>query len=476
MSSPGTETDKNRLLVQSVWADWELREPLGSGQFGVVYKAQRKGFAGSSNAAIKIITIDRQTNEDGFSAEQTDSYLASVAQNYAREIQMMESVKGYSNIVNIDDYEVIRNSGGKPWYVLIRMELLTPLYEYLEEHPVTEEDIVRLGSDLCRALEICRARKIVHRDIKPANVFVNNDGVFKLGDFGVARQIIDLTYQTKTGTPDYMAPEVYNGSLNAADFERAHRADIYSVGMLLYWIANGRRLPFIQKRGLITADEIQNAFHRRMNGERLPPPANVSPRLQSVILKACSFNPSDRFQSADQLREALEGKLSPQKQRHVRPVLLVLLAVLLIGLTAVSLLAAKPLPPDPTPAPTFDFPVPLTPDPVPDPSFTPTPEPSVPSTPAPEPEQTTAEAAGWKCTECGSVNSFDDQFCTNCGKTRLCLECGSVVPIGDKYCTNCSIELGHWKCAGCGTVCAADEVFCTNCAEKRHAPGAIPVP
>ena len=314
-----SELGKDRELVRSVWPEWELLELLGYGQFGVVYKARKKGFAGYSNAAVKIVTIEHQTKENGFSPEQTDSYLASVAQNYAREIQMMECVKGYSNIVNIDDYTVVKNSGGKPWYVLIRMELLSPLYAYLEEHEPAEEDISRIGSDLCRALEICKARKIVHRDIKPANVFVNSDGVFKLGDFGVARQIMDYTFQTKTGTPDYMAPEVYNGALNAADFERAHRADIYSVGMLLYWIANGRCLPFIRKDGLITADEISEAFQKRMSGEPLPPPAKVSPFLQEVILKACSFDSAQRYQTAEEFREALEKKNEPQRQEAEPP-------------------------------------------------------------------------------------------------------------------------------------------------------------
>ena len=312
MENGSMNMEKDQQLVRSVWPEWDLMELLGYGQFGVVYKARKKGFAGSSYAAIKIVAIEYRSKDSGLNAEQTDSYLASVAQNYAREIQMMECVKGYTNIVNIEDYTVLKNSGGRPWYVLIRMELLTPLHAYLEEQTPGEKEIIRIGSDLCKALEICKTKKVVHRDIKPANVFVNGDGAVKLGDFGVARQITDYTFQTKTGTPDYMAPEVYNGSLNAADFDRAHRADLYSVGMLLYWIANGRRQPFIKKEGLITADQITDAFQKRMSGSPLPPPEGVSERLQRVILKACSFDPADRFQSAGQFREALEEGNAPE--------------------------------------------------------------------------------------------------------------------------------------------------------------------
>ena len=107
----GIEADQQ--LVQSVWPEWELMKELDSGQFGVVYKARKHGFAGDSFSAIKVISIEREGDESGFSIAQTDSYLASIAQNYAREIKMMEYVKGYSNIVNIEDYTVCQNSGGE---------------------------------------------------------------------------------------------------------------------------------------------------------------------------------------------------------------------------------------------------------------------------------------------------------------------------------------------------------------------------
>ena len=97
-----TEMSRDQELVQSRWPEWELMEPIGSGEFGVVYKARKHGFAGDSFAAIKVITISSGEAENGFSREQTDAYLSSIAHNYAREIKMMETVKGYSNIVHDD--------------------------------------------------------------------------------------------------------------------------------------------------------------------------------------------------------------------------------------------------------------------------------------------------------------------------------------------------------------------------------------
>ena len=367
MNGYNTGMNRDQLLVQSVWPEWKLTDQLGSGQYGVVWKARKQGFAGDSFAAVKVVTIDVENNGNSFTPEQADSYLASIAHNYAREIKMMESVKGYSNIVNIEDYSVIKSSGGRPWYALIRMELLTPLYEYLENQEITDEKILRIGTDLCKALEICASKKIVHRDIKPANVFVNDAGVFKLGDFGVARQILSSTSQTRIGTPDFMAPEIYNNSLRSADFEDAQRADIYSLGMLLYWIANGRRMPFVKQNGLITAEQISDAFARRMSGEKYPGPVHASEGLKKVIMKACAYHSADRYKSAACFREALDRLDKPSRadtsqipgSRKVTICISMIGLAVLIGIVSLSRLFPDVLYPwiKPTPAPAQANPV-----------------------------------------------------------------------------------------------------------------------
>ena len=384
----GRDIKTDQQLVQSVWPEWELMEEIGAGQFGMVYKARKHGFAGDSFSAIKVVKIDRDSDDSGFSNEQTDSYLASIAQNYAREIKMLEYVKGNSNIASIEDYTICQNSGGKPWYVLIRMELLKPLYDDLDGKEINDQLVIRIGKDLCRALEICAERQIVHRDIKPANVLVNDYGVYKLGDFGVARQITGYTSNTTTGTPDYMAPEVFKRSLKAADFERAHSADIYSLGMLLYWIANGKVLPFLEHGRMYTTEDKEKAFRRKMEGEQLPPPVKVSPPLQKVILKACAYDPKDRYRTAEEFREALESVgAGPPGGSGNRGLLTAVIAVCLVLLAAFVLESMRIIDiikdyPAPTPTPT---PIQETTPPNPEPT-TPTPTPTpTPPTPTPKP-------------------------------------------------------------------------------------------
>ena len=118
---------------------------------------------------------------------------------------------------------------GIGWDILIQMELLTPLNQYIRDHVVTRQDVIRLGIDLCKALELCQKYNIIHRDVKPENIFISETGDFKLGDFGIARTVEKTTSGlSKKGTYTYMAPEVYKGEAYGTT------VDIYSLGIVLY--------------------------------------------------------------------------------------------------------------------------------------------------------------------------------------------------------------------------------------------------
>ncbi len=133
----------------------------------------------------------------------------SVVETYKNEIELMTKLKGNSHIVHYEDYEIIEHVNGKGWDILIRMELLTPLYQYMNEKgdKFSEGDVVKLGKDICKALEACEKCGVLHRNIKPENILVSETGDFKLGDFSVAR-IVEITTgaSTRAGANEYMAP------------------------------------------------------------------------------------------------------------------------------------------------------------------------------------------------------------------------------------------------------------------------------
>ena len=297
---------------RAIWPEWELLEELGRGAYGAVYKARRQDIVGTSYAAVKITRIPQNDSEldalraEGMTNEQTRTYLESIVRDFSREIRMMERVRGYTNIVTIEDYRIVEHRDAPRWDIYIRMELLTPLNRWMTEHPMAERDILRLGIDLCTALEVCRQASIVHRDIKPENIFVNHLGIYKLGDFGVSRTLERQTSNlSRKGTFNYMAPEVYNETLKSTDIDDAARTDICSLGLVLYRLANGGRLPFVPNKQLRTPADYRRALERRMSGEPLPAPSGCSDALSAIILKAAASNPAQRYESAEAMRAAL---------------------------------------------------------------------------------------------------------------------------------------------------------------------------
>lgn len=111
---------------------------------------------------------------------------------------------------------------------------------------------------------LCDSKNIVHRDIKPENIMVSDLANYKLGDFGIARTMDHTTQATTVGSERYMAPEVIKRE------EYGKEVDIYSLGLVLYWMLNNRKRPFIDADHLPTHDEIELAQARREKGDPLP--------------------------------------------------------------------------------------------------------------------------------------------------------------------------------------------------------------
>ena len=298
----------SNLDLSKVWPEWKVDgKPLGRGSYGVVYKAVRRDHDVESFAAIKVISIPQNESEidslrsEGMSIDATRTYLEGVVSDFVSEIQLMESFKGVQNIVSVEDYKVVEKTDEVGWDIYIRMELLTPFNRYISDKTMSEEDVIKLGVDICTALELCAERNVIHRDIKPQNIFINQFGHFKLGDFGIARKLENVTGGlSQKGSPNYMAPEVAHSTQYDAT------VDLYSLGIVLYQLMNKNRLPFLDtERQLLNPNERAAALSQRLEGEPLPAPCDASPEMAEVILCASNPDPSKRFASAKAMKNAL---------------------------------------------------------------------------------------------------------------------------------------------------------------------------
>ena len=298
---------------------WNITRLLGEGSYGKVFEIERSEFGQTYRAALKVITVPQSSAEvrsvisEGMSVSQAEAYFHGIVEELMHEFSIMFKLKGTANIVSCEDLRVLEHPDGIGWDILIRMELLHPLLPYVYEHPMARRDIIRLGIDICKALELCQRYNVIHRDIKPENIFISDNGDYKLGDFGIARTIERTTSGlSKKGTYSYMAPEVYAGR------EYGFSVDTYSLGLVLYRMLNKNRGPFLpQPPEAITFSSREQALARRMSGEALPRPFYGEGRLGEIVLKACAFDPKDRYSSPQQLRQELEAILYTQTDAAV---------------------------------------------------------------------------------------------------------------------------------------------------------------
>ena len=293
------------------FGEWRIKRFIGAGSYGRVFEIERRDeFDTVYTGALKAVTIPSSQGEldeilaDGMDMNGASTYFRDYVKELNREIALMSKLKGHSNIVSYEDHKMFPHEDGVGWDILIRMELLTPITSYLKQnHTFTRREVIQLGMDLCKALEICQRYNIIHRDIKPANIFISETEDFKLGDFGVARIASASTgASTRAGTVNYMAPEVFRGEKYTSN------VDIYSLGLVMYQLLNNNRMPLYPPYPQpITPSSRERAQAQRLSGAALPPPANAEGRLAEIVLKACAPDPAQRYDSPTVMRQALEA-------------------------------------------------------------------------------------------------------------------------------------------------------------------------
>lgn len=298
--------ESRSMQYGGIFGDWHIEKILGTGSGGksAVFSLYRDNNGWREYSALKVVSlIEERGSQEALPEFRRNEYSTAVREQRKsadQEVRLMDQLRGKTNIVDYLDHRFFSWSDNSGFGVdlLIRMEQLTDLRSQLQQGTIySEAEIIKIGKDICQALIICHGKNILHRDIKPENIFFNADRDFKLGDFGISR-IMDVSSShasTGIGTPQYWAPEQISGSYDA-------RVDIYSLGLVLYELANGNRLPFAAT-SYIRESEIQ----KRMLGTPLPAPSAASPELAGVICKACAFRPEDRYESAEALYRDLDA-------------------------------------------------------------------------------------------------------------------------------------------------------------------------
>ena len=310
-------------MIGQTLGHYRILEKVGAGGMGVVYRARDEQL--ERDVALKVLPPGTLTDD-------------TARRRFRKEALALAKL----NHPNIETVYEFGTQGGTDFLVLEYVPGKT-LADRLVSGALSEKEVVKLGMQVAAALEEAHEHGIVHRDLKPGNIAITAKGQAKVLDFGLAKLLYpagDPTIESFTdtlagaGTLPYMPPEQIQGEPVDA------RADIYTMGAVLYEMATDRR-AFGEKLPLQLIDAI---LHR--------PPVSpcalnrrISPGLDRIILKCLDKNPAKRYQSANELsvdlRRLAEPSLSPTSpsssiprgwKSDVKPAVYVLTGLLLLGI------------------------------------------------------------------------------------------------------------------------------------------------
>jgi len=269
--------------ITKLFPQLEIISLLGHGGMGVVYKARQPRL--NRFVALKILSPEKK-NDPQF------------AERFEREARALASLT-HPNIVTVYDFGEVQGN----YYLLMEFVDGVTLRQFFQARRLTPAEALTVVPKICDALQYAHEHGIVHRDIKPENILIDKDGRVKIADFGIAKildqpaQDIPLTgVKDVVGTVHYMAPEQIEHPQ-----EVDCRADIYSLGVVFYEMLTGE-LPI---------------------GKFLPPSekAQTDVRLDEVVMHALEKEPERRYQTANQMKTAVEtiASTTPPPAPHPVP-------------------------------------------------------------------------------------------------------------------------------------------------------------
>ncbi len=307
-------------MIGTRLSHYRLIDQIGAGGMGVVYRAHDEHL--DRDVAVKVLPAGTLTDD--------------VARRRFRHEALALSRLNHPHICGVHDFD---SQDGVDFLV---MDLVAgeTLADRLRTGPLPEAEIVALAIQIAGAMEVAHEQGVVHRDLKPGNVMVTPRGDAMVLDFGLARRFAgtgsraNLTTVSEadafSGTLPYMAPE----QLRGGDVDG--RTDLYALGVMLYEMATGRR-PFEAAHGGLLAHAILNGSPVRLRSHR----ADLSPRLETIILNCLEREPAARYQNARALIADLRSEA--KVVRHRGPILgrrIIIVAAVAAAATALLAVAA----------------------------------------------------------------------------------------------------------------------------------------
>ena len=287
---------KERLKeFEPFWQEWYIEEKIETGNFCDIFKLKRETDTEDTiYKALRVIEIPRiqataSSENLGERRQALHGYFGELAKVVEEEIKALHVLNGKPNILPYEEYQILERQETVGYDILLLSPIHRSFISYISGRNLEDnQDIVKMAKDICRGLSEIHRMDFLHMDLKLENIYMEEDGNCYLGEIGIENKI--STFQTgsvKRGPYEYLAPEVY---LNK---EYSKKADIYSMGVILYILCNDGKIP--------------RELQRRDRKAELPVPCKAKERLTEIIFKAMSYDVKGRYADADSMLEDLEN-------------------------------------------------------------------------------------------------------------------------------------------------------------------------
>lgn len=285
--------------ISKMLPDWTLTYVLSENSTEKIYQAEKESASGNKYALVRacfIPGIDDKADAPGGEAadkEKLREKNAAALLKCKKEFAFFRSMSGKAGWLNLKESYDLSNTDGTQSLAVARFGCASSLSGFIDENGLTEGALLKMAIDICKGLEHAKKAGKVHGTLTPDCIFVDDNCKFRIGKIDIDVAETKKLTDTSLSALRFTAPWAVNFGAN-------HAGDTYSLGLIMYYFLNGRKLPF--------EDElpVEKATEKRLSKAKLPLPSYDAGRITEIVMKACSVPKEERYATPYAMRKDLE--------------------------------------------------------------------------------------------------------------------------------------------------------------------------
>ena len=283
--------------IKKMLPDWTLTYVLSENEGEKIYLAEKEGASETKYSLVRAVFMPCCEESEETLADCDEAALREITCEKLRktkeEFSLLRSMSGKGGWLSLKESYDLTDTSMTHALAVARMGYAQSLSEFIRENGFTQGAILKLGIDLCRGLEHLKKAGMVHGTLSPECIFVDENCKFRIGKIDPEVAKTKKITDTSPEALEFTAPWAVKYGVN-------YTSDTYSVGLIMYYLLNARKLPFEDEMPL------EEATKKRFGHIEIPRPSNDIERITDIVMKACRCETKDRYQTPYQMRKDLE--------------------------------------------------------------------------------------------------------------------------------------------------------------------------